>query len=137
MAKLSVLSFVLIVAIIFCLDCQKVATQDALKCCYDNQIGSCNPGKDDETCNTKCLQSCPKGGFCKVFKHKPPNHYCHCYCWSPASLVSTWKNAAIISSHILPWLTDHAMTWLWIKLMISSIVRYHVHVYICFLSKTS
>ncbi|PIN20527.1 hypothetical protein CDL12_06769 [Handroanthus impetiginosus] len=53
---------------------------EALKCCFDNHIGSCNPGQDDPKCNTLCKENCTKGGFCKVFNHKPPNHYCHCYC---------------------------------------------------------
>ncbi|EPS68194.1 hypothetical protein M569_06580, partial [Genlisea aurea] len=50
-------------------------------CCYDNHIGSCDPSKDNQRCNDLCNQNnCGKGGFCKVFDHAPPNHYCHCYC---------------------------------------------------------
>ncbi|KAL9243388.1 hypothetical protein vseg_017282 [Gypsophila vaccaria] len=53
-----------------------------LTCCFDNHIGECIPGgESEEHCNQLCLQSsCNKGGRCKVFQHKPPNHYCHCYC---------------------------------------------------------
>ncbi|KAK9668923.1 hypothetical protein RND81_13G096200 [Saponaria officinalis] len=53
-----------------------------VKCCFDNHIGKCIPGDEsEEYCNQLCLQSsCNKGGRCKVFQHKPPNHYCHCYC---------------------------------------------------------
>ncbi|EYU46786.1 hypothetical protein ABFS82_04G009700 [Erythranthe guttata] len=55
--------------------------EDKLVCCYDNHIGECNPIQDDPKCNQLCLDSeCSKGGYCKVFKHKPPNHFCHCYC---------------------------------------------------------
>jgi hypothetical protein len=73
--------FFIVVAIIFFSDCKQVVCQDAIKCCYDNHIGSCNPGKDDDRCNQMCLKNtCNKGGFCKVFKRPSPNHYCHFYC---------------------------------------------------------
>lgn len=52
-------------------------------CCYDNHIGSCNPGseKDDHYCNYICKKHhCYKGGICKIRGKKFPNHFCHCFC---------------------------------------------------------
>ncbi|PIN11367.1 hypothetical protein CDL12_16032 [Handroanthus impetiginosus] len=54
--------------------------EGALTCCHDNHIGRCEPGLDDPKCDAMCKEGCIKGGFCKVFHHAKPNHYCHCYC---------------------------------------------------------
>ncbi|KAK7368766.1 hypothetical protein VNO80_10796 [Phaseolus coccineus] len=53
--------------------------QTDVHCCYDNRVGSCNPGtEDDKHCNSLCLKHpCEKGGGCKVFGHE---HRCHCFC---------------------------------------------------------
>ncbi|KAL6527122.1 hypothetical protein OROGR_016212 [Orobanche gracilis] len=58
----------------------RVSAEGELTCCYDNHIDRCIPGLDNRKCDQMCKQNCSKGGFCKVFNHKPPNHYCHCYC---------------------------------------------------------
>ena len=51
-------------------------------CCSDNHVWCCNPGRqDDKHCNSLCLNHpCGKGGRCKVFGHKNPRHFCHCFC---------------------------------------------------------
>ena len=51
-------------------------------CCSDNRVRSCNPGtQHDKHCNSLCLNHpCGKGGRCKVFGHKNPRHFCHCFC---------------------------------------------------------
>ncbi|KAL6501624.1 hypothetical protein OROGR_026757 [Orobanche gracilis] len=61
-------------------DMNRVRAEGELTCCYDNHIDRCIPGLDNRKCDQMCKQNCSKGGFCKVFNHKPPNHYCHCYC---------------------------------------------------------
>ena len=56
--------------------------QANVKCCYDNQVQSCNPRtNDDKHCNSLCLKHlCEKGGHCKVFGRKHPKQVCHCLC---------------------------------------------------------
>ncbi|KAL8061741.1 hypothetical protein ABFX02_02G104700 [Erythranthe guttata] len=84
MASVKILPLFLVVLFVLLADINRVSAADEAQkifCCYDNHIGQCNPGMDDERCDQLCRdKNCSKGGFCKVFKHKPPNHYCHCYC---------------------------------------------------------
>ncbi|KAL8490154.1 hypothetical protein ACS0TY_025891 [Phlomoides rotata] len=71
--------FLIVVVAIF--STVEVNGAGGLKCCFDNHIGECVPGKDDPKCNSSCQQSnCSKGGSCKVLGKKPPNHFCHCFC---------------------------------------------------------
>lgn len=51
-----------------------------VKCCHDNHIRSCIPGKDDHRCNQICSSHCSRGGQCKIVGHKAPRHFCHCKC---------------------------------------------------------
>ncbi|KAK2998424.1 hypothetical protein RJ639_024600 [Escallonia herrerae] len=72
MAKQTVASLLLIAVLVLCIGCKEVRVE-GLQCCFDNHIGSCNPGtSDDDRCNQLCLNSCTKGGKCKHFNHAPP-----------------------------------------------------------------
>ncbi|ESW30113.1 hypothetical protein PHAVU_002G125801 [Phaseolus vulgaris] len=54
-------------------------------CCYRLHAltisDSVKRTQDDKHCNSLCLNHpCGKGGRCKVFGHKNPSHFCHCFC---------------------------------------------------------
>ncbi|KAK9200889.1 hypothetical protein WN944_016088 [Citrus x changshan-huyou] len=82
MAQVKVLTYVLIVALMLCINSKEVVSKS--KCCNNHpELGGCKHGVDDDPdqggkCWTYCVSDCEKGGFCKeVYK----NHFeCHCYC---------------------------------------------------------
>ncbi|KAL3619984.1 hypothetical protein CASFOL_034896 [Castilleja foliolosa] len=81
MAGLKMYPLFIIVLFVLSTEINRVSVEGtALTCCFDNHIDRCIPGLDDQKCDQMCKENCTKGGFCKVFHHEPPNHYCHCYC---------------------------------------------------------
>lgn len=110
------LVFFIVIAIILFLDLQQVVSEGEIKCCNDNHIGSCVPGQNDKQCNDMCLQgNCNKGGACKVLSKPPPNHYCHCFCWSNYRL-STIRRLKVSPNHykfhlMLKSFSCHIVAW--------------------------
>ncbi|XP_010530645.1 PREDICTED: defensin-like protein 22 [Tarenaya hassleriana] len=79
MANMKVISFALLVALLFFADVEVAMGDDSLCCNTHPKFGKCNTNHDEERCNQWCLKGCSnqKGGFCKHFSH---GGQCHCYC---------------------------------------------------------
>ncbi|KAB1993248.1 hypothetical protein E1A91_D13G017100v1 [Gossypium mustelinum] len=76
MAKMTVLSFILILVLVLSIENMGVVGDG---CCTDYHRGPCEHGKDDAAPDGSCFKFCTTQQFCRDALCKN-NNVCHCAC---------------------------------------------------------